>query len=138
MPEETTRVWMDGQDRLGVQTKMYVTVTAAIIIGTARLDLPPQSHERFAKSPTISLGEASDLTASCFFIDVDGDGDLDILLAKGRHWPAPNTLVINSRDAAVPRLSPALGTSHPVSLAFPLGPAPAPHYVVHQPEAVEV
>ncbi|MCK5567842.1 MAG: VCBS repeat-containing protein, partial [Actinomycetia bacterium] len=28
--------------------------------------------------------------------DVDGDGDLDALIANGRHWPEPNKIFLNS------------------------------------------
>ncbi len=36
---------------------------------------------------TLLLEENPDTTANASFGDFDGDGHLDILLVKGRHWP---------------------------------------------------
>ena len=36
------------------------------------------------------LGTEQHLSAGLTFADVDGDGDMDALVANGRHWPQPN------------------------------------------------
>jgi hypothetical protein len=45
------------------------------------------SSALFSLDRTVLLEEKSDTTANVGFGDFDGDGHLDILLVKGRHWP---------------------------------------------------
>src|SRR3982750_2254932 len=40
------------------------------------------------------LEEKSDTTANVSFGDFDGDGHLDILLVKGRHWPIIDRILL--------------------------------------------
>lgn len=42
----------------------------------------------------ILLEEKSDTTANIAFGDIDGDGHLDILLVKGRHWPIRDRVLL--------------------------------------------
>jgi FG-GAP-like repeat len=35
----------------------------------------------------VALEQKSETTANASIGDLDGDGDIDIVLAKGRHWP---------------------------------------------------
>jgi hypothetical protein len=45
------------------------------------------SFALFSLDGTVLLEKKSDTTANVTFGDFDGDGHLDILLVKGRHWP---------------------------------------------------
>ena len=45
--------------------------------------------------PAQSLGDRALRTASVHLGDVDGDRDLDVVLAVGRHWPAQNSVFLN-------------------------------------------
>lgn len=46
-----------------------------------------------------SLGREEELSAAVTMGDVDGDGDLDLLVANGTHWPGENKIFLNSGTA---------------------------------------
>jgi len=57
----------------------------------------------------IVLEGKSETSANISFGDVDGDGDLDIVLAKGRHWPLFNKIFFNNGKTEFPNVA-DLGT----------------------------
>ena len=68
--------------------------------GAAQSPSAPSSGapRTFTTTNRLVFGTPSDLTASIVFADVDGDGDLDALLANGRHWAQVNEVYINNGD----------------------------------------
>ena len=55
------------------------------------------SQERtFTEDPQILLGLRTDRSPSLTFADIDADGDLDVLVASGRHWAQQNEVFINN------------------------------------------
>ncbi len=56
----------------------------------------PAQNRTFSEKPEILLGLKLDRSPSLTFVDVDGDGDLDVLVANGRHWPKVNEVFLNN------------------------------------------
>lgn len=50
---------------------------------------------------TVLLETTSETSANVAFGDLDGDGNLDILLAKGRHWPLVNRVLFGDGKGGV-------------------------------------
>ncbi len=50
---------------------------------------------------SLQLEEKSDTTANASFGDFDGDGHLDILLVKGRHWPIVDRVLLGDGSGGI-------------------------------------
>ena len=75
---------------------------------------------RLATRPFGTLGSETRLTASVSLGDVDGDGDIDAVVANGRHWAQQNLVFLNDGRGFFPvarRLGDELDTSYRVALA---------------------
>ncbi len=57
----------------------------------ARETSPGFTFERF-----VFLEDSAETTANASIGDLDADGDLDIVLAKGRHWPVHDLVLLNN------------------------------------------
>lgn len=52
---------------------------------------------------TLLLETTSETSANASFGDLDGDGHLDIVLAKGRHWPLVNRVLLGDGKGGIKR-----------------------------------
>jgi hypothetical protein len=59
-------------------------------VATTGAQQPPMRFDR-----VLLLEETSETSANVSFGDVNGDGSLDVMLAKGRHWPLVDQVLIN-------------------------------------------
>ena len=50
----------------------------------------------FRHSSRLVLGTGEERTASIGVGDIDNDGDIDAVVANGRHWPQANQIFINN------------------------------------------
>lgn len=62
--------------------------------GKYSTDFPDFDHN-------LLLEATSDTTANVSFGDFDGDGHLDILLVKGRHWPIVDRVLLGDGSGRI-------------------------------------
>jgi len=78
--------------------KVYFLITAllttAINLAIAQTTIPTYDH-------TLELEPTPDTSANISFGDFDGDGHLDILLVKGRHWPILDRILLGDGKGGI-------------------------------------
>lgn len=65
------------------------------------------------------LGNLKEKTASIDAGDIDNDGDIDLVVANGRHWPGQNRIFLNNGDGLF-TISKALGNQRDTSYSTEL------------------
>jgi hypothetical protein len=71
---------------------MNKSVICLLAIGTTASPLHSQAR---SFDRVLLLETKAETSASVSLGDIDGDGDLDVILAKGRHWPLVNLVLRN-------------------------------------------
>ena len=89
-----------------------------LILSSFLFSVHGQSLEFFTSGRLI-LGTHKERTASIGLGDIDNDGDVDALVANGRHWPGQNRVFVNN-GRGVFTVSRALGTERETSYSTEL------------------
>lgn len=74
-------------------TIIYVLILCAVADSHGKVPIPVATRQ-FGR--TVQLEQTSETSANASLGDLDGDGDLDIVLAKGRHWALHDRVLLNN------------------------------------------
>lgn len=84
---------------------MYKLKTIFLILGIVILMMPKIQAQHHIKFPdynkSLLLESKNDTSANVNFADFDGDGHLDILLVKGRHWPIIDKVLLGNGQGEI-------------------------------------
>lgn len=98
---------------------MRASSLALLIAGTLTVSAPAERHQATSLpryDRTLQLESTSETSANVRLGDVDGDGILDIVLAKGRHWPLVDRVLLGDGKGGI-RSSYNLGSASDRSYA---------------------
>jgi hypothetical protein len=83
-------------------------VAASVVLAACASGSSRRSERVAARAPALRfdrvlvLEQTSDPSANVSLGDLDGDGDLDVVLAKGRHWPRATRVLLNDGKGGFP------------------------------------
>ena len=95
----SARIAMTPKTRLSLYQKSIASVV--LLMSSSFLQ-----GQTFVTNPRLVLGTEANLSASVRLGDVDSDGDVDVVVANGRHWPQQNYVLLNDGRSRFPVLRP--------------------------------
>lgn len=95
-------------------------ILLALAATTAQAQTPGESAElQITASPFLVFEWAEELSADAALTDIDKDGDLDIVVANGRHWPQFNAIYLNNGKGRMLEMIPLGVTATPSYQVIP-------------------
>ena len=92
---DASPVAVDDQLFLRSWNKLYSIQNGAANDTNKTSQTQPNDSVKRLAFKQVDLEKTAETSANASLGDIDGDGDLDIVLAKGRHWPLHNRVLIN-------------------------------------------
>ena len=99
-----------------LRTSTYVLILSVLPVCLFLSSTATAQDRTLLSSSRLVFGTETDYSASVRAADFDGDGDQDLVLANGRHWPQQNYVFLNDGYARFSVVRP-LGIDHCTSYA---------------------
>ncbi|HVS15844.1 MAG TPA: FG-GAP-like repeat-containing protein [Thermoanaerobaculia bacterium] len=85
-----------------MRTSLPTLLSAALLVASGTGAVARES-ERPRFDRVVLLEETAETSANVAIGDIDGDGFLDVVLAKGRHWPLVDRVLFGDGKGGFPR-----------------------------------